>query len=50
VVFLYVPLTSNNGTAAARRATEKAIANAGSSDSTTLYAIWKISKLKGRQA
>ena len=34
--FLYVPLTSNNGTAAARRATENAIAKAGSSESGNL--------------
>ncbi len=37
MVFLYVPLTSKSGTAAARRATENAIAKAGSSESDNLH-------------
>lgn len=37
MVFLYVPFTSNKGTAAALLATENAIAKAGSSDSGNLW-------------
>lgn len=44
-VFLYVPLTSNTGTAAALRDTENAIAKAGSSDSANLQSLLALIQL-----